>query len=557
MKRKYLKFTSLLLLSSLILSSCQSSKKTDIKVRTKDKVSEETDEPDGTETETTDDTEPRVVTIESNLYSDAEAPIVVDWDNYQKAETKENVFERKSEDYISEFVPSSDYGAVFPYQATYSTVGVAEYEDNSDYHAYESYGLVDSEGRIICDPIFSNAYVSYNGMIFVATGYGEDSKVGFITADGTQFTGVKYDSYGSVYSQDYFYAYGNGKVTIFNPDMSVYLEKSFNVDFSSIDDEQVLEEIESMKEYGYEIEPEDVYVSDVLDNSHLIIEFWGYYFVLDLNTGKLIRTETVCSYSGVLVGSKDGVYYLMDKDGNQISDTYINTVYGSIFPILVDNEGNYCGLDSEGNIVRDLGKHSYLEYLTLGDYMLIKIENNEWTMFDKDFNDIGVFKSSEAVYLSSWSKQDRIGEDLIYVLDDGDIKDPFTGEIIIEDVPDAYNIYIGNECSAAYTSDGMVLSNGKKFSSYEYWDTTADIVTGKEYMTMTDDYSVKIYDVASDEIIEIRVGCYVDSYSVSIADGNVYFYSYYDEATYIYDFTDVDEPQLLFVYYYTNPLGDD
>lgn len=558
MKRKYLKFTSLLLLSSLVLSSCQSSKKTDLKVRTKANISIETIEPGETESETTDepeDTEPRVVTIESNLYSDAEAPIVVNWDNYQKAETKENVFERKSEDYIDEFVPSSEYGAVFPYEATYSIVQQAQYEDSSHY-AYYSYGLIDSQGRIICDPIFSEAY-KFHGMIVVATGEGEEKKYGIISADGTKFSGIKYDSFVNLYYQDYFYAYGDGKVTVFNPDMSVYMERTFNVDFDNIEDEEILQSIESMKEYGMELGYDDIYIARIIDKSHFIIEFWGYYFVLELDTGKLIRTATSYYNPNALVVGEYGNYYLADRDGNQISDSYPGIAYGSVFPIFIDDKGNYVGLDSEGNVVRDFGKFDYFDYVSLGDYLLIKTGYSEWTMIDEDYNEIGVFNSYNAVYAYTWSELDQAGDDLIYVADNGDIKDPFTGDIIMEDASDATTVYIGNECIAAYTSTGMVLSNGTKFSQYEYWTTTSDIVTGKEYLTTTDDYRVRIYDVAADEIIDVWIGEYVESYSVLIADGNVCFSSYNSDATYLYDFTDVEEPELLFVYYYTNPLGDD
>ena len=215
MKRKFLKFASLLILSSLVLSSCQSSKKTEIKVRAKDRVTDETEDTEEPETDMTDDNgEPRVVTLESNLYTDAEAPIVVDWDNYQKSETKENVFERKSEDYMDKFDPSSDYGAVFPYQATYSTVSVVGYEDDSDYYAYQSYGLIDARGRIICDPIFSEAYLSYDKLLIVAQGYGEDMKYGAILADGSGYTGTKFDRVLRVYGQDYYYGYTSDKIRV-------------------------------------------------------------------------------------------------------------------------------------------------------------------------------------------------------------------------------------------------------------------------------------------------------------------------------------------------------
>ena len=553
MKNKYLKLTSLVLLSSLVLSSCQSSKKTDIKVRTKDKITEETEEKE-TETTDTEDTEPRIVTIESNLYTDAEAPIVVDWDNYQKAEQKENVFERKSEDYIDKFVTSNDYGTVLPFQATYATVREAEYEDYVQY-AYQSYGLIDNQGRIICDPIFSEAYVTYGNTVIVATGSGEDKKFGAITADGTKFTGIKYDRIIRLSEQKYYYAITGNKVTIFNEDLSIYTEKTLELDFNSLDDQDLIESLERAKEEGYGVELEDIYIIRVLDKSHVLGEFWGYDFEIDLNTGKLRETADYFD-PNLGVGGTYGDRYLTDKEGNQISDSYTDIAYGSRLPIFY-KDGYYVGLDSEGNVVQKFPKTDYLDFVTFDEYMIVNTDTNKWTLFDTEFNAIGVYEATQQIYPSTWEQGYRGGSGLVYVLDQGNIIDPFTGEVLLEDVPFAYSVFIGNECVAASTADGYVLSNGRTFPSDEYWETRTDLITGKEYMIYTEDHTVRIYDVAADDITDIEIDGYADSYYVTITDGNVYFNSYYTDATYLYDFTDVDEPQLLFRYYYIDPLGDD
>ena len=557
MKRKFLKFVSILILSSLVLSSCQSSKKTEIKVRTKDRVTDETEDTDEPETDMTEDTDgTRVVTLESNLYTDAEAPIVVDWENYQKSETKENVFERKSEDYMDRFVPSSDYGAVLPYQATYSTVSVVGYEDDSDYYAYQSYGLIDAQGRIICDPIFSEAYLSYDKLLIVAQGYGEDMKYGAILTDGSGYTGTKFDRVMRVYGQDYYYGYTSDKITVFDSNLNVYLERSFTLDINNIDDPSIVESMEEMhEEYGFEPDVNDMYISRIIDKSHFVADYWGYTFLVDLNTGKLTKTADYFN-PDLGLGGDYGDYYLTDKDGNQISDNYYNIVYGSRLPIFGDTKGNYYGLDPEGNVIYEFLNCDYLDYILYDEYMLIKTDYDGWTLFDKDFNEIGTYEAEEQIYVYSWYYDDKLED--IYLLDDGNVINPLTGEILIEDVSEASSVYIGDECIVVFNSSkGYILSNGTIFSSYEYWDMTRDIVTGKEYMVKGDDYGVSIYDVAADETFEIWIGSYIDSYSISIADGNACFCSYYPNTTYVYDFTDVDEPQLLFRYYCTNPIGDD
>lgn len=557
MKRKYLKFTSLLLLSSLILSSCQSSKKNEIKVRAKEKTAEEIEDTESEiteDTEDTEDTEPRIVTIESNLYTDAEAPIVVNWDNYQKAEIKENVFERKSEDYIGKFTPSNDYGMVMPFKATYATVSEAEYEDYTQ-HAYESYGLVDSQGRIICDPIFSEASMAYGKLVIVATGSGEDMKYGAIKADGTMFTGTKYDEFRQLYEQKYYYAYTGNKLTVFNEDLSIYFEKTVEPDFESANDQNLMDYVEYAQEGGYDVGLEDFYIIRVLDKSHVVAELWGYTYEIDLDTGKL-RSSADYFNPDLGIGGEYGNRYLTDKEGNQISDSYMDIAYGSRLPIFY-KDGYYFGLDSEGNEIQKFPKTDYLNFVTFDEYMIINTDSNKWTLFDADFNEIGVYESTQQIYPNYWEDGGRGGLGLVYVLDNGNIIDPFTGDVLMENVPNAYTVVIGDEFIAASTADGTVVSNGRVFPSYEYWDTRTDHVSGKEYMVYSDVGVVQIYDVAADEIIKIDTEGYVDNYYICIADGNVYFYSYYPEVTYVYDFTDVEEPQLLFRYYTTDPLGED
>lgn len=93
------------------------------------RITEETAE----DTETTSEEETEETTVEDTSVTttsetsaaitepDTDAPVAVDWDNYQKPE--EYVFTRLSEEKLT-FEPSEEYGAVFPYLATSSQLEI-------------------------------------------------------------------------------------------------------------------------------------------------------------------------------------------------------------------------------------------------------------------------------------------------------------------------------------------------------------------------------------------------------------------------------------------------
>ena len=146
MKKKLLLPITTLLVTGIALSSCSTFKQ-DLEKRKKDREAEQTaekttevTETEATETEattteatTTEATtvEPSVITIESNMYTDEEAPIVVDWDNYQSADNPTpNVYTRMSEEQIDTFTASDEYGMVLPFIGIRSE---GEILDDSEY----------------------------------------------------------------------------------------------------------------------------------------------------------------------------------------------------------------------------------------------------------------------------------------------------------------------------------------------------------------------------------------------------------------------------------------
>ena len=120
-----------------------------------------------------------------------DVPVAANWSAFQKPEKKAEVISRLSEEHITDYTPSAEYGAVIPF------MGV----ENETYwvSGQTLYGLVDQNGRIICDPVFDWAYYLDDGSLVVGQDVVNtkredlDYKIGIISKDGTSYTGLTYD----------------------------------------------------------------------------------------------------------------------------------------------------------------------------------------------------------------------------------------------------------------------------------------------------------------------------------------------------------------------------
>lgn len=81
--------------------------------------------------------------------------VKVDFSQYQKQEERTALYTRLSPEPLTELVPSRDYGTIYPYiggkktylWAEYGTVGSTKFQ----------YGFVDATGRILVDPVYDQA----------------------------------------------------------------------------------------------------------------------------------------------------------------------------------------------------------------------------------------------------------------------------------------------------------------------------------------------------------------------------------------------------------------
>ena len=116
----------------------------------------------------------------------------VNWSSYEPAEVPDPVYTRLKDDLISDFIPSSDYGRIYPFVGS---VKVAQWESSSSMK-----GFFDASGRIICDAVYDHIYQISEKLYLVAhyrtdaSGYPEE-RLGFVSTDGKYYTGVKYYSY--------------------------------------------------------------------------------------------------------------------------------------------------------------------------------------------------------------------------------------------------------------------------------------------------------------------------------------------------------------------------
>lgn len=141
---------------------------------------------------TTKPTTVETTEVETSSVPREYSSIKTDWSNYgPPQEYAKPVYTRLSENYITEFQPSSEYGAIFPY------LGASNRTHKSSSQMIVKYGFFDRNGQIICDPIFNEIKQVNGGYLlyqYPGTGDGQqDVNVGYVTHDGSFFTGMSYD----------------------------------------------------------------------------------------------------------------------------------------------------------------------------------------------------------------------------------------------------------------------------------------------------------------------------------------------------------------------------
>ncbi len=372
-----------IVLSSLCMSGCKKSDETSLitssaSSSTSEPCREETTTSDASETTTVGSTgsstnessEPSQTTMPDNGSSSG---VKAHWDNYRPVASKkpDPIMNWIDEDHPSDFVPSSDYGRIYFYKETI----------NGTYIPSFSAGCIDANGRVICKP-FVNSFEEDkdgNGYILtknVSTDAVEHNrsltyrKVGFLSLDGSFYTGLIYDDY---YFDDegrmHFVRYTSDGLKTVSYDTKTGLTGDpveLRFDFTKIPDHMTLGKV--VLDRYIVFEPNEYIDSDDPYEENETILFDG-------QTGM----EIITSNHQFIVGNTllleeqigDGNHWdndtmftctLTDHSGNQLwQKTYYQKYIVSDDRILFQTNEGYELLDLSGNLIGALKKDD--EYL--------------------------------------------------------------------------------------------------------------------------------------------------------------------------------------------------
>ena len=172
-------------------------------------------------------------------------------------------------------------------------------------------------------------------------------------------------------------------------------------------------------------------ISRVLDEEHCILDFGqGMYHELNMATGEISNEYTAFSnfINNLTIGrDREEGYYLSDVAGNRLSDYYDDYQYAACVPIFFDKDGNGFALNSQGQIVKELGNRNNFLFEDYDDYILI-VTDGEGILYDKDLNEI----STSKVFTNNYRYKLSISPATPF-LDTGDsIINGLTGEVVIE-----------------------------------------------------------------------------------------------------------------------------
>lgn len=329
----------------------------------------------------------------------------------------------------------------------------------------------------------------------------------------------------------------------YNDDLELVSSISFKLDMSELEE--------------YSAGLEDISISGGADEDHLRLTIAKEYifdvFWLDINTGKLSEYYSrIYEDQNIALGMDEYLNcYLCDLDGNRLSDYYYTYVSSTSFPIFADEDGNYFGLNSQGEVIKEFGKLDYPECENYKDYIVLETGEGEFTVFDEDFKSYGTFKSESSLRVVHWRVQnDEV--DVPYVIDGDDIIDPFTGEVIFKDVPYVYSAYMDDGIMAARNGDYLYLSNGKIFEEDCFRLLEADMVLGDLYVFSETGDQLEVYNASKD--IEFSIDEEEWTYDTFIQNDKLILY--YDGITTAYDISDPDNLEIIFRYQSIEPFAD-
>ena len=483
-----------------------------------------TDTPEPSETEaptqsTEAPTEPHYATTAGGI------TVKSDYSAYTARVAPEAKYTRLSEGPLPELLPSEDYGAIYPY------IGSELYSTEYDFSAGYLYGMVDENGRILTDPVYTNAALLSDYGVYRSSPFWLLERVGEVYTDEYGYETA--DSFYALASLDgsfvtdciYSGVTGCGDVALATRRVNgeVVLEifnTSGNLIFSSL--EHPLERPLSPYAYGFgysdgilqlyaETGEYDSYES--WDGETEYYPIYGYYFA-DMN-GNLLSGpyQSAGSLSGgySAVELSNGNYTYIGREPCYLTDTEF--LYAGDFidgyvcvDFADDGEGPYCIVDTDGEIINEL-EGMYTPYYYSRAYHIYDSAGNE-NIYDSR----GELLYSTATTADGWTGYNQFIDTLLLYDSNGNyhsgmLRSTETGATY--EIPDGYqldysflpyvllNRYDENYRCVSYVLLDMDLNevSSGRGSLYQLNDK----MTGTSYIAANGS-SLRLYDMEMNEV---------------------------------------------------------
>ena len=391
------------------------------------------------------------VPSETTSPDDGSSGVKVHWDSYKSATPKMpdpviNWYYGKPKD---DFIPSKDYGKIYFY------TGFGANSHSANY--LNVYGCIDQNGRVICSPFANDFYDVEGGGYYVVRHVNVDDveeskrhliykKIGYLSADGSVYSGISYDS---LYTQDgviHFVNYTDTGIHIVTFDKETGQTKDLMhlvFDYKKIPQDMDFYRVVKDRYLVFGPDSDGDYEDPTEGNKRVLI---------DGTTGKVIPTtkyQTIVGDRLLKQESADGsdewsedkeyIYTLSDYSGKTIwKKTYRDYSILGNDRILFGTASGWELLDLEGNVIGTLqdgdqyigdsystkyvsvynGKISLSVYYDTEDYSLSKE-----CYFDKDLNliDCKEYKKSR-LHFDSIRVSETVDEDFNNVTELWNIK---------------------------------------------------------------------------------------------------------------------------------------
>lgn len=419
---------------------------------------------------------------------------------------------------------TADRGRIFP-----NVVSYIEDQFVPEMNAY-AYSFIDINGNIICEAVFDKVIYDKGSDAYIVRGTQDGvSKYGIISADGSGFTGLKFDGLASSYNYNgkpgfYGSNYVDGNLLI------TELDKSFNesepVSITIDQNELGVDPVTSQLSVRYHDNENSVIVN--------LSEFYYNTWIVDNSNGKVLYSSNALAISDPAVfgnvvieqnASGNGIV-VYDMKGNKVIDSD-KACSGrlAIDRYMVALDGVVNIYDTNWNVINTLAVPEYALVMTSFERVVVSADDKT-VVYDKDLNVVNTldYMVYGGTYIRDWNGQ---GEgDFFYDSISGtkEIINVNTGATLSKDDDFFYSFDYGFICS-----DNMSNGNDpvKKWSIYDSemnfivngegtLDLICDEKTGDVYATVIQDDVITVYSMDGFEELFTINGRY---YNLAVYDG--------------------------------------